>query len=1424
VQIVRPPGEILTGAGDGTCLDLALLFAGVALGKELLPLVVVLEGHALVAVSRTTERRKASSSERQRAEGDWTYEGLLTDSAKLRQMVDQRRYVLVECTGFAISDTALSEMLPEGRGRVGGRLSWEEAVRAGREQLTQVNRPLRFAVDVAVLQDYSHFKPLDPLGDGLASLQQDLRLLMDITALTSPRRQRRPLTEVAIDARIKDLVDRVISTTQDLPDTKMRVRWKATSEAAAAMSALTSEAHTAYREAVDASSSSGDFRELFDRAPSQRVIVLGSAGAGKSFLAQAIARSLATAGKGRLPNRVPVQVSAAKWDPTRSLRDEIAQQAAPEGSSLAERCRDWSGKLVTYAQALVDQQRVLPIIDGLDEMPQWLRPRAVEEILKYRGPLLVTSRTTEYLDAVSRVPVYAHPEWEPRPWVVELRPLTVSDIKDYLDGTSARGWSAVVDRVENEPAWPLSEVLTNPLMLWTARKVYGDKPNKLEQRSRYTTRATIERQLFNDFLDATYNSNHEPSRYNPQEAQRWLRFLAGEFLDRGAEGKSLEQPILGRPARISTTIDIAWWRLHRTVRRWQVISAVVRTALLMALIGALLIWLLKEHVDSLTGIYIAFRDALLGGPVGRVIQPTVDHLFALLPQNIRTALQAPVVGLYHQVWALQISSGRLLAVLVPLTGFWLFALYERLYEWEYTPQRLDFRRRRSAVRAVFNFVKVAALTSVALAVAVGLLDGSFRAFFGEPSTWSAVLTISLLGSTPSSSSFATKIDTAGGISPKEALALDRHADIVLTAYRRGIFAVIIGLLCVPQIVIAYLAFAFAATVLALTMGGQGASASRSYVDAKFWLACRRRLPWRAVNFLDHASRPQRGVLRQVGAVYQFRHLRLQEALRNPWEHRPAASERRRFRRKKGLDRLRRWLGKDNSLVALTKKTGSPAALNNTVGSEQELALDEQSVLQSLDIAQTLSDMGRHEEAQLLLADCVDTYGGLATENRALLLKQAGVLVFLAETYYRMGWREDWIATINDALRICRELIETDQADEQSDLIELVGRIGSGRFDGLAWHRYELERADRATITRAADAYRMLSEIYCALSEANATSFREDLVRSLSDLSTVLVALRRWQEALAPTREATRLLRELIERQHAASKSRQAPGETTRNPQQRWSWGLSPDDLIPLIHRLWKLGHRDEALEASNTIRKVIETNHLLSTPTRRQSLFSRCEVLIRGFRYRLRNLEKRLDATPHWIRKVADAFLTAEIRASLRTIPKFPQDARELKPSGADVLYCIFETRKCCSQVNHHTKSLKRLDGKTRDKDAWHKRTLARTALINSLDALAEAQRKMGDAWDEFACQWAVLEISEQALIAIEETLNSYCQAARTYCRLNKENQENSLRELAESLDLLSCHLGMSGREKEARKVRDQAAEARRKSRALAPEVTADSR
>ena len=58
--------------------------------------------------------------------------------------------------------------------------------------------------------------------------------------------------------------------------------------------------------------------------------------------------------------------------------------------------------------------------------------------------------------------------------------------------------------------------------------------------------------------------------------------------------------------------------------------------------------------------------------------------------------------------------------------------------------------------------------------------------------------------------------------------------------------------------------------LSLTAWGQWVALSR------IWLPLTGRLPWAVTAFLDDAY--QRGVLRQAGAVYQFRHARLQDRL------------------------------------------------------------------------------------------------------------------------------------------------------------------------------------------------------------------------------------------------------------------------------------------------------------------------------------------------------------------------------------------------------------------------------------------------------------------------------------------------------------------------------------------------------------------
>jgi len=67
-------------------------------------------------------------------------------------------------------------------------------------------------------------------------------------------------------------------------------------------------------------------------------------------------------------------------------------------------------------------------------------------------------------------------------------------------------------------------------------------------------------------------------------------------------------------------------------------------------------------------------------------------------------------------------------------------------------------------------------------------------------------------------------------------------------------------------------------VIGLAIGTSLTAWGQWLVFARVWLPLTGRLPWSVAAFLDDAC--HRGVLRQVGAVYQFRHARLQAHLAN----------------------------------------------------------------------------------------------------------------------------------------------------------------------------------------------------------------------------------------------------------------------------------------------------------------------------------------------------------------------------------------------------------------------------------------------------------------------------------------------------------------------------------------------------------------
>ena len=123
-------------------------------------------------------------------------------------------------------------------------------------------------------------------------------------------------------------------------------------------------------------------------------------------------------------------------------------------------------------------------------------------------------------------------------------------------------------------------------------------------------------------------------------------------------------------------------------------------------------------------------------------------------------------------------------------------------------------------------------------------------------------------------------DLAGVTSPGTVLARDRQVALLLVLMAGLEFGLVAGFFLFGYTgLVARLLFGFAGLVVGLWFGlglSRSQTAWPSYMLTRGWLAFHHHLPWSLMSFLSDAH--QRGVLRQAGAVYQFRHLELQRRL------------------------------------------------------------------------------------------------------------------------------------------------------------------------------------------------------------------------------------------------------------------------------------------------------------------------------------------------------------------------------------------------------------------------------------------------------------------------------------------------------------------------------------------------------------------
>lgn len=572
----------------------------------------------------------------------------------------------------------------------------------------------------------------------------------------------------------------------------------------------------------------------YQSIPSGRLVVLGGAGAGKTVLVLGLVLD-------RLSNyvpgdHVPMIFNLRSWDPTAiSLRDWMCRQLVRDYPDLAAPAA-WSSGSV--ASALVAADRILPVLDGFDEIASGLRAPALEALNDdYGGPLVVTGR----------IPGYA-PTLRGGAARIELEPLTSWDLEEHLARASPLGatrgaaWNPVVGLV-----WRLGKrddlgrsnvdaALSTPLMLTLARTVYSNSetsPLALLNIDRFPTPKAIEEDLLAEVVPAAYRQPpdgpegvpvpgaRQAQHWEPDHVEYWFSYLAWHMKK------------LGRH-------EIAWWELGATMS--------LRSRMLA--IGVTL------GFASMIVTFVAF--GLTSGLQHAIVAAPVSGLAAGL-----------TFGLMHAFATKSTGGGRF--------DPWL------------TRMRIG-----GGARAVQR-MWAGFLPKVGGGVVGGLLFGMlcvlgcalYLAVFGGSGSVIALATGQVLA-------YGAGVGTAVGLlatlGPLFKADIGSERSVHPGTLRKNRSTVLTELLVVGLVIGTGSGIIIGlrdGTATGITAGlatglvaGLGVSTMTAWgrwvVLVRLWLPATGRLPWDVNAFLDDACR--RDVLRQAGAVYAFRYSALQPQL------------------------------------------------------------------------------------------------------------------------------------------------------------------------------------------------------------------------------------------------------------------------------------------------------------------------------------------------------------------------------------------------------------------------------------------------------------------------------------------------------------------------------------------------------------------
>jgi hypothetical protein len=669
--------------------------------------------------------------------------------------------------------------------------------------------------------------------------------------------------------------------------------------------------------------------------PTQRLVVLGVKGSGKTVVLIRLALDLLA--HRAAGGRVPVILPLASWDPSQPLREWMISRLTQDYPFLKSQ-RKPGARATRLAEVLLDKH-ILLILDGLDEIPQELRGTALARIgksLDLGTAIVLSCRTGEYRSALQASHERGQIVKLRGAVGISLRPLADTDIRRYLlggeapDSAEAKRWERVFRALGTDLA--VAQALRTPLMTGLAREVYGlsrlervsgtgvpDDPADLCDPVRFRHPEDVESHLFQALVRVAYQPRQDrkmKNHWKAEDAERWLDFLAHHL-----EGRN----------------EIDWWNLQGAPQ-WLVPAVVGVVCGAASGVAAAL----GQHVGFGIGIglgagavvglavRIPFQrlgrqdDRLSRGIIGRLVKvsPSWGIIGGLLGGVVGAVIggMASKLGVGHHVGStgglaaalgIAIGVGSSTNFLGGLAGCFCGGFFAAFLEGVGTGVPAGAVNGLGmglcaafAVRFVGRRAPAYRMHWSSLGLASGLVIGIAVGTVGKLADgWRIGLiagaTTGLLSAIPCGL-FALnqeKNDEPQLLSPVDALHRD-YRTFWVTAPTAGLAAAAVGLFGGGLTAIhAVRAHADLASVLADGLGiglaagiiialgfGFYHAASGFFAIKRCWLALRGALPWQLMRFLVDAH-TERGILRQSGAQYQFRHVELMRWLAASYENR-----------------------------------------------------------------------------------------------------------------------------------------------------------------------------------------------------------------------------------------------------------------------------------------------------------------------------------------------------------------------------------------------------------------------------------------------------------------------------------------------------------------------------------------------------------